>query len=195
VTPSTCFQWGIAPDTTVCLELEVVSSHKGVDALSRLRLAISLATETKESGNESFRDGDILEAQRSYLRAYRTVDRAARTSAEKEETKPLRLSLSLNLAACGLKETESHRADGKFVVKWATRALNIDASHDKALYRRGLGHLLLDDDEAAVVDLSTAHRLAPDDKLVAKALAKARQAGSSRRKQAKRMFSGLGSDA
>jgi tetratricopeptide (TPR) repeat protein len=71
----------------------------------------------------------------------------------------LTLTANLNLAACYLKEEKYEKAAAR-----ATKVLEKDAKHVKALFRRGEARIYLNDLDRAREDLKTAESLAPDDK-------------------------------
>jgi peptidylprolyl isomerase len=83
---------------------------------------------------------------------------AART---KKEAAELRLSCHLNAAACKLKTSEFSAAAAH-----ATKALAIDASNVKALFRRGTARSATGDFDGARADLVKAAKLEPGNKAV-----------------------------
>lgn len=71
----------------------------------------------------------------------------------------LTLAANLNLSACYLKEEKYEKA-----VLRATKVLEKDPKHVKALFRRGEARIYLNDLDRAREDLNAAESLAPDDK-------------------------------
>ena len=72
---------------------------------------MSDATATKEKGSKYFKDGKYLLALKVYKRALKIVDKdSVVKDEEKEATRPIRLQLRLNAAACLLKLKEGMEA-------------------------------------------------------------------------------------
>lgn len=71
----------------------------------------------------------------------------------------LTFTANLNLAACYLKEEKYEKAAAR-----ATKVLEKDPKHVKALFRRGEARIYLNDLDRAREDLTTAEALAPEDK-------------------------------
>ncbi|XP_064458213.1 uncharacterized protein LOC135368691 [Ornithodoros turicata] len=82
------------------------------------------------------------------------------------DIKGLKLNCFLNLAACQLKNGTYH-----YVVANCTRALEIDPSSAKALYRRGAALIQLQDYERAKADLERAAEIQPKNPALEKQMA------------------------
>ena len=91
----------------------------------------------------------------------------------------LRLSLHLNVAACGLRATDVH-GEIRYLdtISHASRVLEVDPTNVKALFRRGQAHLLrpnhINGLALALEDLRRAAELEPADAGVRSMLARAR---------------------
>ncbi len=91
----------------------------------------------------------------------------------------LRLSLHLNVAACGLRATDVH-GEIRYLdtISHASRVLEVDPTHVKALFRRGQAHLLrpghINGLALALEALRRAAELEPADAGVRSMLARAR---------------------
>ena len=81
------------------------------------------------------------------------------TEEQQEAVDQLTFTANLNLSACYLKEEKYEKAAAR-----ATKVLEKDANHVKALFRRGEARIYLNDLESAREDLKAAEKLAPDDK-------------------------------
>ena len=91
----------------------------------------------------------------------------------------LRLSLHLNVAACGLRATDAYGATRYLdTISHASRVLEADPTNVKALFRRGQAHLLrpnhINGLALALEDLRRAAELEPGDTGVRSMLARAR---------------------
>lgn len=81
------------------------------------------------------------------------------TAEQQQAVDQLSLTANLNLAACYLKEEKYEKAAAR-----ATKVLEKDAKHVKALFRRGEARIYLNDLDRAREDLMAAQSMAPDDK-------------------------------
>ena len=175
------------------MELLQVDESKGaiwtwpVDALSNAADSIKL------KGMEYFKSGLFSAALHEFGRSLQAIImceimpvREARSKHAAHHTTPTslpvkdnlrRLPLYLNLASCWLKlmETSSHddhsrRDYATHAAANCTKALSIDPSNTKALYRRGVAFRSLGSLEQAIQDLQSAHHTSPADQLIAKEL-------------------------
>jgi len=99
------------------------------------------AEKYKESGNAAYKDGHFVRATKKYAAALKYVEHDSNFSdVEKQASKKLKLSLNLNAAAVSLK-TQSWVAARKS----SQKALEIEGSNEKALYRCAQASLELQD--------------------------------------------------
>ncbi|KOS23302.1 Peptidyl-prolyl cis-trans isomerase D [Escovopsis weberi] len=135
---------------------------------------LDIASACKAFGNAAFKAPDYPTAIDKYEKGLRYLNEEPDLDDETPETRAalgaLRFSLNNNCALCNLRLEEWTE-----VVRCATSALSVvggaaDADRAKAHFRRGCAHVKLRDEEAALVDLKEAHRLAPADGAVAKEL-------------------------
>lgn len=139
------------------------------------RHALALAERLNESAKRMFASGELLAARKEWERALAcrlaaapgVVAKVSEPTAAKEAEvdKTAQMALRTNLALCYYKLDRHDRA-----VRHASGAITLDRSNAKAwfrlgLAREGLGHL-----SEALADLEQAAKLAPDDKVVARAL-------------------------
>ncbi|KAF7456367.1 tetratricopeptide repeat-containing protein [Cryptosporidium felis] len=96
------------------------------------------ARELKETGNESFRNGDFTDARDKYEKGLEFLEKIEQgeDEFENEGFDELRQSLQLNLAMIYLKNQEWSKA-----INIAGEVLKKNSENIKALYRRGLGRL------------------------------------------------------
>lgn len=87
----------------------------------------------KEKGTQYFKEGKYKQASVQYKRIVSWLERESGLSEEDEKkAKALRLAAHLNLAMCFLKLQEPNQA-----LENCDKALELDASNEKALFRRG----------------------------------------------------------
>ncbi|XP_077424747.1 peptidyl-prolyl cis-trans isomerase FKBP4 [Vanacampus margaritifer] len=87
----------------------------------------------KEKGTQYFKKGLYKRASTQYKRIISWLDNeSALTEEEEEKAKALRLAAHLNLAMCYLKLKEPNQA-----LENCNKALELDESNEKALFRRG----------------------------------------------------------
>ena len=102
------------------------------------------------------------------------------------EVQKQKLSTCLNLAAARIKLGEPKEA-----LEQCNKAVDIDASSVKALYRRGQASLMLGDIEAARSDLMDAAKREPQNKDVRKELEKLKSQSTALKQQQKNLFGGM----
>jgi len=177
------------------VELELVDFERGHDfyALSGDEKVAEM-TKYREAGNRLFRANFIERAIKRYDEALRkeaqTTDFLDVADADKEakldEVKKQKISLHLNLAAAHLKLN-----DAKAALSHCDRAVGLDATHVKALYRRGQARLLLGDIEDARSDLMHAAKREPQNKDVRRELEKLKTHAAAQKSQQRQVFGGI----
>ena len=124
----------------------------GVDAATPL----AKATLLKERGNAAFKGSKPAAAVDAYGDAIRAAEESALDSATRAAAMVMLAALHCNTAAAYLKLEEWEAAASA-----ASRALEIDETQSKALYRRGLARSHLADRAGAKRDLAACIRLDP----------------------------------
>ncbi|KAH7011425.1 cyclophilin-like domain-containing protein [Ilyonectria destructans] len=134
---------------------------------------LKIATACKDYGNKAFKAGTFALAVDKYQKGLRYLNEDPDLEGQPETTKAdllaLRFSLNNNSALLNIKLEAYEDA-----LRAATAALDVRGTKDtdraKALYRRGFSHVRLKDEEAALRDLELAHKLVPEDGVVANEL-------------------------
>jgi len=157
----------------------------------RFAKRLEKALKNKKEANELFGGKNFAKAIARYVKAlgHTDLEKIAGTLSDEEakERDSLRLSLYLNLAMCWLKEKQPKRALDNCI-----RALEIDATSIKALYRKATSHLDLKQYDKAKKECSKALKQSPDDKSLNKLQKKIQKQldkqKAKSRKMAKKMF-------
>lgn len=144
---------------------------------------LEIASACKDFGNKAFKTGDVALGLEKYEKGIRYLnedpDLDDEPPATKQSLDALRFSLNNNSALLYMKQ-ESW-AD---CIRSATSALAVagtsDADRAKAFYRRGYAHVRTKDEDSAVKDLESAHKLAPNDGVVANELNSVKAKASAR---------------
>eukprot|EP01054_Gregarina_sp_Poly1_P000458 Gregarina_sp_Poly_1__457@NODE_110_length_13975_cov_113_221887_g97_i0_p6_GENE_NODE_110_length_13975_cov_113_221887_g97_i0NODE_110_length_13975_cov_113_221887_g97_i0_p6_ORF_typecomplete_len290_score55_93FKBP_C/PF00254_28/2_7e32FKBP_C/PF00254_28/6_2e03TPR_19/PF14559_6/0_21TPR_19/PF14559_6/4_4e05TPR_16/PF13432_6/0_071TPR_16/PF13432_6/0_00061TPR_9/PF13371_6/1_7e06TPR_2/PF07719_17/0_12TPR_2/PF07719_17/8_3e02TPR_2/PF07719_17/0_014TPR_11/PF13414_6/0_011TPR_11/PF13414_6/1_1e02TPR_11/PF13414_6/54TPR_11/PF len=129
---------------------------------------LQAASESKEEGNKLFKEGKHQEAAKLYTEAKGFLEGCEDwNETQATAAKPLKLSVHLNLSNAYLK-TESWLQ----CVLEATAALQLDAGHVKALFRRGVARTALGEYDTARIDLVAAAKADPQNAEIRRALQK-----------------------
>lgn len=110
---------------------------------------IAAAEKVKTAGNDAYKAGRLALASKKYEKALRYVEHdQSFDDEEKVQTKALKLSLFLNVAAVALKQKDWRAAQSK-----AGKALEIQGSNEKALFRRAQAAAEIEEYEEAKHDV------------------------------------------
>ncbi|XP_019188092.1 PREDICTED: 70 kDa peptidyl-prolyl isomerase-like isoform X1 [Ipomoea nil] len=133
------------------------------------REKIEACERNKQEGNLLFKSGKFQHASKKYEQASKYIEfDHSFTADEKRQANALKLSCSLNNAACKLKLEDFLEAS-----RLCSKALGIDPCNTKALFRRSQAYLRMSELEKAEIDIKQALALDPnnrDVKLVHKEL-------------------------
>mmetsp|Transcript_30563 Transcript_30563/g.69030 ORF Transcript_30563/g.69030 Transcript_30563/m.69030 type:complete len:724 (-) Transcript_30563:29-2200(-) len=125
---------------------------------------MEIVQKNKKEANELFSDGNYRHAAARYAKALTHCSKFFDLGpAEEEEVREVKLSLHLNASLAYIKLDKPDNA-----LRSAESALELDADNVKALYRRASVYYQKRKFDDATMDLDRAHKLAPDDKAVAK---------------------------
>lgn len=145
----------------------------------------------KTIGTNLLKKGDYAKAFKKYSKASGFLDEYFPDDLSEENEKrlnSLKLSLYLNAALAALKSN-----DGKKVVAASSNALETESidekSRSKALYRKGMGYLLLKDEDSAKLTLEEALKSAPEDPAILEGLRKVKETQRVRREKQKKAMS------
>ena len=159
-------------DTTDTEELELVDGDKddaptddtkNDDTSPEIKLMQALAH--KEEGNAQFKEGDYTAATRSYRRGTNALKNLNTNNTGDDQVKQLLITLQTNLSMVCYKQ-EKHKMSRDV----ATKAIEIESTNVKALYRRAVAHRAMGDVDSAKDDLRLAYKTDPDNIAVKKEL-------------------------
>ena len=137
----------------------------------------------KKEGNELVKDQNWSQGVARYTNALQHCSKFYDLSPEQmEELKAVKLSLYNNIAMCANK-----MEDWKVTKENCNKALEIDASNVKALFRRAAAFEKCKQYEEALADLATAASHAPEDKNVIKAVARVKKLQKKQEDKEKKM--------
>jgi len=137
---------------------------------------VEKARELWHQGKAEFEAGEVDAAKKLFERGLHHVDfdelsfQFELQDEHRAQVLEVKIPLLLNLALIALK-----RNDGAAALEWCTQATTLDPKHAKALYRRGLSHAMMGNDDKAKPDFEHALRLAPKSAEVRRALAECQQ--------------------
>ncbi|RIA97345.1 peptidyl-prolyl cis-trans isomerase D [Glomus cerebriforme] len=155
---------------------------------------LETAQKVKDIGNDYFKKGDYLNANKKYSKAIRYLNE--KTTFEDDDPPELerkfyslKIPCYLNKAACALKLNNRQSAvdDTTTVLEMSPEYLS-DTDKAKALYRRGSAKVGMKDEEEAIKDLQEALKLNPKDAAIVKEMAIANQKIQAREKAQKKAF-------
>lgn len=180
---------GITKDSRVIVELELTKIEKARDVWSMsLEDKVEEMKVRKQCGNELFKQGRYATAKKSYERAVNFFD--SPTSDLKPEMKSqvneLLVQCHLNLAMCS-----DRMGDVSQVLTHCRKALEIQPSNVKALYRQGCAYLALEDYFNASSSLKYARELSPGNGDVLKKIKELKEKRSIQDALDKKLFSNL----
>lgn len=113
----------------------------------------------RQEGNDLFQDGKYKSALTKYIRGLRILEGAhMRNQEEEDQMKHVHVKLCLNIALCSSKLKTPER-----VISYCNRVLEVQPKHPKALYRKGMALMELQDFKGAHRFLSKAQQQHPSD--------------------------------
>uniref|UniRef100_A0A0B8RPL9 Peptidyl-prolyl cis-trans isomerase D n=1 Tax=Philothamnus irregularis TaxID=1899461 RepID=A0A0B8RPL9_9SAUR len=132
---------------------------------------VTVAEDVKNIGNSFFKSQNWAMAVKKYSKSLRYID-ASKAVAEEESAKlnSVALTCYLNTAACKLKLLEWQDA-----IENCAKALAIDPTNTKALYRKAQAWEGTKDYDKALVELQKAQDIAPQDKAIRMEVQKVKQ--------------------
>lgn len=182
-------QGPIPPNATLKFDVELLDFRPAKKETSQMSTEerAEAALSGKQKGNEAFKANDFNEAAELYEEALERLTEMEEWATDlQEKTRPVALSLHLNLANCYLKLGEPVKASNS-----ASEALGFDPKNSKALYRRGLANLDLENYDDARTDLLAAARAEPTNKEIRLALQKWSEANAAANAKEKATYGGM----
>lgn len=176
--------------------------------INKLEVIVQAAKEIREGGNALFKGGRYSEALDQYKKSLRYLDvhpflpddtSSELRSAYTAQLIPLLLNTSLTI----LKLTPPSPTLAAEVVRLTTRVLSLPSSSTstevqltttdkgKALYRRALANVILQEEDKAEADLLEASALVPGDEAIRAELERVRRVKKEKRDKAKKAYKGL----
>ncbi|KAK6788316.1 hypothetical protein RDI58_016841 [Solanum bulbocastanum] len=151
----------VPPNSTVHYEVELVSFVKDKESWDmNTTEKIEAAGKKKEEGNALFKAGKYARASKRYEKAAKFIEYDTSFSEEeKKQSKALKITCSLNNAACKLKLKDYKQAE-----KLCTKVLELDSANVKALYRRAQAYMNMADLDLAEFDIKKALEIDPDNR-------------------------------
>lgn len=180
---------GIKEDDKLLIEVELLKVDKAKDVWSMsYEEKIEEMKVRKKRGNELFKDQRYETARKSYDRAINFFDSSTSDLNPdiKTQVNELLVSCHLNLAMC-----HDRMGDMAKVLNHCKKALEIQPSNVKALYRQGSAYLALDDFYNAQSALKYAKELSPGNVDVLKKLRELKNKRLKQDAQDKKLFSNL----
>uniref|UniRef100_A0A0G4G4G3 peptidylprolyl isomerase n=1 Tax=Chromera velia CCMP2878 TaxID=1169474 RepID=A0A0G4G4G3_9ALVE len=147
---------------------------------------LECASDSKERGNDFFKKNQIAEALMEYQDALGWFHLAQWSPALQPMADSLQTTLLLNAASCHLR-----RGEWLEVIDKTGKALEIDPSSTKALFRRGVAKMRLDELENAKKDLLKAAQQDPRNAEIRKNLNECKQRMEAANQREKQLFKGL----
>ncbi|ESL08504.1 40 kDa cyclophilin [Trypanosoma rangeli SC58] len=129
----------------------------------------------RQIGNNLFKTADFENAIQKYEKSARYVKTVNKTTANDLAVNEKLIACYNNTAECALKLGQWSEARNA-----ASKALELDNSNSKALFRRGVACLSAGDSESAVEDFTKAQKLDPENNAISTKLQQAKEAERTR---------------
>ncbi|XP_019371405.1 PREDICTED: peptidyl-prolyl cis-trans isomerase FKBP4, partial [Gavialis gangeticus] len=141
----------------------------------------------KERGTQYFKEGKYKQATLQYKKIVSWLEHESGLSEEDDaKAKTLKLAAHLNLAMCHLKLKEYSQA-----LENCNKALELDSSNEKGLFRRGEAHLAVNDFELARADFQKVIQLYPSNKAAKVQLVTCQQKIREQHEKEKKMYANM----
>ncbi|XP_060135002.1 peptidyl-prolyl cis-trans isomerase FKBP4 [Zootoca vivipara] len=151
----------IPPDAELQYEIKLKSFEKAKESWEmNTSEKLEQGSIAKEKGTQYFKEGKYKRAALQYKKIVSWLEHETGLSdAEEAKAESLRLAAHLNLAMCHLKLKEYSQA-----LENCNKALELDSSNEKGLFRRGEAELAVNDYELARGDFQKVLQLYPSNK-------------------------------
>ncbi|XP_034828550.1 FK506-binding protein 59 isoform X1 [Maniola hyperantus] len=183
----------VPPNSVVEYTVKLVSFEKNKEPWEmETEEKIEQSKLLKESGTNFFKDTKYQLAIKKYKKVLSLIEDIPKSTIDTEENKlkakDLLLSVYLNLALVYLKVTPPHHYEAR---DNATKALNIDPSNVKGLFRRGQALLGMGEPEQALKDFQKVVEAEPQNKAAANQIVVCRTKLQQQKQREKSMYANM----
>lgn len=178
----------IPPDAELQYEVKLKSFEKAKESWEmNTEEKLEQSCMVKERGTQYFKEGKYKRAALQYKKIVLWLEHESGLSDEEDtKAKSLRLAAHLNLAMCHLKLKEYSQA-----LENCNKALELDSSNEKGLFRRGEAHLAVNDFELARGDFQKVIQLYPSNKAAKVQLVTCQQKIREQHEKEKKMYANM----
>ncbi|XP_025935743.1 peptidyl-prolyl cis-trans isomerase FKBP4 isoform X4 [Apteryx rowi] len=178
----------IPPDAELQYEVKLKSFEKAKESWEmNTEEKLEQSCIVKERGTQYFKEGKYKQATLQYKKIVSWLEHESGVSDENDtKAKSLRLAAHLNLAMCHLKLKEYSQA-----LENCNKALELDSSNEKGLFRRGEAHLAVNDFELARNDFQKVIQLYPSNKAAKVQLVTCQQKIREQHEKEKKMYANM----
>uniref|UniRef100_A0A8C4XWV4 peptidylprolyl isomerase n=1 Tax=Gopherus evgoodei TaxID=1825980 RepID=A0A8C4XWV4_9SAUR len=178
----------IPPNADLQYEVKLKSFEKAKESWEmNTEEKLEQSSIVKERGTQYFKEGKYKQAILQYKKIVSWLEHETGFSEEDDaKAKSLRLAALLNLAMCHLKLKEYSLA-----LENCSKALELDSSNEKGLFRRGEAHLAVNDFELARADFQKVLQLYPSNKAAKVQLLACQQKIREQHEREKKMYANM----
>ncbi|NWY02005.1 FKBP4 isomerase, partial [Nothoprocta ornata] len=178
----------IPPDAELQYEVKLINFEKAKESWEmKTEEKLEQSSIVKERGTQYFKEGKYKRATLQYKKIVSWLEHESGLSDEEDaKAKSLRLAAHLNLAMCHLKLKEYSQA-----LENCNKALELDSSNEKGLFRRGEAHLAVNDFELARDDFQKVIQLYPSNKAAKVQLITCQQKIREQHEKEKKMYANM----
>ncbi|NWJ08576.1 FKBP4 isomerase, partial [Crypturellus undulatus] len=178
----------IPPDAELQYEVKLINFEKAKESWEmKTEEKLEQSSIVKERGTQYFKEGKYKRATLQYKKIVSWLEHESGLPDEEDaKAKSLRLAAHLNLAMCHLKLKEYSQA-----LENCNKALELDSSNEKGLFRRGEAHLAVNDFELARDDFQKVIQLYPSNKAAKVQLITCQQKIREQHEKEKKMYANM----
>ncbi|XP_028261381.1 peptidyl-prolyl cis-trans isomerase FKBP5 [Parambassis ranga] len=149
-------EFNVGPDKDIVYEVTLKDFHRAKESWEMdLKEKLELVVEVKNKGNQYFKAGRYYQAVIQYQRIISWLEMECGTGLDQQKRiQNYVLTAHLNLALCFLRLKDFSQA-----VDNCNKAIELDGSNEKALYRRGEARLLRNEFSLAMADFQQVLRV------------------------------------
>ncbi|XP_033015728.1 peptidyl-prolyl cis-trans isomerase FKBP4 [Lacerta agilis] len=178
----------IPPDAELQYEIKLKNFEKAKESWEmNTSEKLEQGSIAKEKGTQYFKEGKYKRAALQYKKIVSWLEHETGLSgADEAKAESLRLAAHLNLAMCHLKLKEYSQA-----LENCNKALELDSSNEKGLFRRGEAELAVNDYELARADFQKVLQLYPSNKAAKAQLIICQQKIREQHEREKKMYANM----